>query len=47
MAIGTTGKYQPKLRLTFRGRMVVAIAWTALLVVGMVTARYGVPGWDF
>jgi hypothetical protein len=47
MTIGTTGRPLTKLRLTFRGRMVLAIAWTALLIVGMVTAKYGVPGWDF
>ncbi len=34
------------LRLTFRGRVVLSAIWTALLLVGMLTARYGVPGWD-
>lgn len=36
----------PSVRLTFRGRVVLSVAWTALLLVGMLTAKYGVPGWD-
>ena len=36
----------PPVRLTFRGRVVLSAIWTALLLVGMLTAKYGVPGWD-
>ena len=43
MTIGT--KCEPNLRLTFRGRVVLSAIWTALLLVGMLTAKYGVPGW--
>ena len=44
MTIHQTGR--PNLRLTFRGRVVLSAIWTALLLVGMLTAKYGVPGWD-
>lgn len=37
----------PPVRLTLRGRVVLSVAWTALFLVGMLTAKYGVPGWDF
>ena len=42
----TIGTKSPNLRLTFRGRVVLSAIWTALLLVGMLTAKYGVPGWD-
>ncbi len=44
MTINQTGI--PKLRLTNRGRWAATLAWLAIFVVGMVTAKYGVPGWD-
>lgn len=43
MTIHQTGR--PNLRLTFRGRVVLSVAWTALLLAGMLTANLGVPGW--
>ena len=42
----TTGQTS-RLRLTNRGRWVVTLAWLAVLIVGMVTAEVGVPGWSF
>jgi hypothetical protein len=47
MTIGTTGRPLTKLHLTFRGRVVLTAAWFAVLLVGILTAKYGVPGWDF
>ena len=46
MAIGTTGRPLTQLRLTTRGRVVLTAAWFAVLLIGILTAKYGVPGWD-
>jgi len=46
MAIGLKSEPNHTTRLTTRGRVVLTAAWFAVLLAGMLTAKYGVPGWD-